>query len=326
MKPIVLQLDDFLMSEAAKMRLHDQAVVQFTSVDEVLASPSPNTEVTGLLANIPHPIQANLMDQLPNLKIIANYGVGVDHIDLQGAADRCIWVTNAPGILDKAVADLTMGLIIAASRRMIESHQVMAQNAYTGWTPMYQLGLEVTGKTLGILGLGEIGKQVAKRAAGFDMPVIYHNRTRLPEAEEAHWQVTYRSFDDLLAQSDILSIHTPLTPQTRGLFDAVTIARMKRGAILINTSRGPLIKEAHLVDALKRGHLFAVGLDVFEHEPMVHTELASLPNVVMAAHIASATYETRQAMGDLTIDCLLAGLKGQQPPAVACVNQPKLHA
>ena len=310
------------MSEAAQMRLHEHAVVQFTSVEEVLASP-PNllTDVQGMLANIPHVLQAPLFDQLPNLKIIANYGVGVDHIDLDAAAERGIWVTNAPGILDKAVADLTFGLIIAACRRMMESHQTMMANDFPGWAPMYQLGIEVHGRTLGILGLGEIGKQVAKRAHGFDMPVIYHNRTPLPAEEEARLGVSYRSFEQLLADSDILSIHTPLTPQTRGLFDAVNLARMKRGAILINTSRGPLVKEDALVDALKRGHLFAAGLDVFEQEPLAHPELVKLPNIVMAAHIASASYETRRTMGDFTVDCLIAGLTGQTPPAA--LNQPK---
>jgi glyoxylate reductase len=322
MKPIILQLDDFLMSEAAQLRLHEHAVVQFTSIEEVLASPKPLPDVFGMLANIPHPVQAALMDKLPNLRVIANYGVGVDHIDLEAASARGIAVTNTPGILDKAVADLTFGLIIAACRRMIESHNTMVANVYPGWAPMFQLGIEVNGRTLGILGLGEIGKQVARRAHGFDMPVIYHNRKPLPPEEEARLNVQYRTLEDLLAESDILSIHTPLTPETRGMFDAVTLARMKRGSVLINTSRGPLIREDALADALRRGHLYAAGLDVFEQEPLVHPELAKLPNVVMAAHIGSASYETRRTMGDFAIKCLLDCLQGHPSPAL--VNKPKL--
>lgn len=313
MKPIVLQLDDFLMSDAAKQRLDQHATVQFTTVDAILASPEPLTQVIGLLANIPHPIQAALFDQLPGLKIVANYGVGVDHIDLSTASQRGILVTNAPGILDKAVADLTFGLIITACRRMMESHQTMVNNAYPGWSPQYQLGIEVNGRTLGILGLGEIGKQVAKRAHGFDMPVLYHNRVPLPPEQEARLGIAYRGFDALLADSDILSIHTPLTSETRGLFNATTLAKMKPGAVLINTSRGPIVDEAALAQALSSGHLYAAGLDVFEKEPLVNPALAKLPNVVMAAHIASATVETRTIMGDYTVDCLLAGLQGQRP-------------
>jgi glyoxylate reductase len=315
MKPIVLQFDDILMTADAQEQLHSAALVQFASVDEILASPDPLLDVQGLLLNLAHPVTATLLDKLPNVKVIANYGVGVDHIPLPLATERGIWVTNTPGMLDKAVADLTMGLIIAASRRMVESHQVMAANAFTGWTPMYQLGVEVSGKTLGIIGLGEIGKQVARRAAGFDMPVLYCNRKPLSPEEELRLGVSYRNFEQLLAESDIVSIHTPLTPETRGLFNAVTIARMKRGAILINTSRGALIQEAALADALKRGHLYAAGLDVFEQEPKVHPDLVGLPNVVMAAHIGSATNETRRAMGDCTVHNLLCGLKGEKPPA-----------
>jgi glyoxylate reductase len=316
MKPCILQLDDFLCTDAAQTRLRAHAVVQFTSVDEVLASPNPLPEVTGVLVNIPHKITAAFMDRLPNLRMIANYGVGVDHIDLPAATERGLWVVNTPNVLDKAVADMTFGLIIAACRRLTESHQTMVTNAFTGWTPTFQLGVEVTGKTLGILGLGEIGKQVAKRAHGFDMPVIYHNRKPLPPEEEAQWQVSYRSFEQLLAESDILSIHAPLTPQTHGLFNAVTLARMKRGAVLINTSRGALVQEEALAQALKCGHLFAAGLDVFEKEPIAHPDLVKLPNVVLAAHIASATHETRRTMGDQVIDALLTGLNGQTPPGL----------
>jgi glyoxylate reductase len=269
--------------------------------------------VTGIMPLITHRVDGTLMDRLPDLKVIANYGAGVDNIDVAEATRRGIQVTNTPGVLSESTADLTFALMLAACRRLVESDAVMRAQAFPGWAPDYQLGIDVYGKTLGIVGLGKIGQAVARRARGFDMPLLYTQRTRLSAEQEAALGVQYASLDELIAQSDILSLHAPLTPETRHLINRDTLARMKPGSVLINTARGPLVDEAALAEALVKGPLFAAGLDVFEAEPAVHPALIPLKNVVLAAHIGSATQATRQRMGDTAIRNLLAVLAGRPP-------------
>ncbi len=286
------------------------------SRDELLASRDNFSGVLGLISTILDPVDEALLSLFPNLKIVANYGAGFNNINVEIATARQIHVTNTPGVLSGATADLTWGLILATCRRMVESDKRLRQNNlenFKGWAPNYHLGLEVTGKTLGILGLGDIGRAVAKRAKGFDMNVFYHNRTRLPKELEKTLGVSYRDFDSLLLESHIVSIHTPLTPDTQGLFNDKTFRKMRPHAVLINTARGPIVDESALVQALKNGHLYAAGLDVFEHEPKIHPELLTLDNVVLTAHIGSATQATREAMGNLTLKNLMAVLSGHSP-------------
>lgn len=269
--------------------------------------------VVGLVPIITDRVDAAVMDLLPDLRVIANYGAGVDNIDVAEATRRHIQVTNTPGVLSESVADLTWGLLLAACRRIVESDETMRTGQFQGWEPTFQLGTDVYGKTLGIAGLGQIGEAVAQRAKGFNMKVLYTRRHRLhPEMEEA-LSVSYRSFDELLAECDFLSLHMPLTPETHHLMNRDTLMKMRPGSVLINTSRGPLIDEEALVDVLKNGPLAAAGLDVFEEEPRVHPGLVSLKNVVLTAHIGSATNATRTRMGDLALQNLLAFLGGESP-------------
>ncbi len=295
--------------------LYDELIatypVAYATREELLEGSFP--KLTGLICTILDPVDSLLLDCFPQLKVIANYGAGVNHIDLAEAAARRIQVTNTPGVLSDATAELTWGLILDTCRRISESDRILRHQGFSGWTPDYHLGMEVTGKTLGILGLGDIGKAVAKRAKGFDMPVIYHNRTRLAREKETALGVSYRDFNELLAESHILSIHAPLTSETRGLFNADTLAKMRPQSVLINTARGEIVDESALVEALQSGHLYSVGLDVFEQEPDVHPELKRLDNVVLTAHIGSATLTTRRAMGNLVLKNMTAVLSGGQP-------------
>ncbi len=315
--PAIVQLSSFPVSEDLFRTGEEQFGIRHIPREQVVTS-GPFPGVTGLLPIITDRVDDAVMDCLPDLRIIANYGAGVDNIDVAEASRRGIRVTNTPGVLSESVADLTWGLLLAACRRLVESDHAMRTGGYTGWTPDFQLGIDVYGKTLGIVGLGDIAEKVVRRAKGFDMRVLYTKRTPLPADEEKALGVEYRDFDTLLADSDIVSIHTPLTPETRHLFNAQTLAKMKPRSVLINTSRGPVVDEAALAAALKSGHLYAAGLDVFEREPEVHPDLLPLKNVVLAAHIGSATEATRRAMGDLALRNLLAAMRGE--PLLTPVN------
>ncbi len=314
----VVQLRDFPISLNSLKETDTKIVLQ--SRESLLASSKSFPNVLGLIPTILDPVDDALLALFPNLKVIANYGAGVNNIDLDSATARKIQVTNTPGVLSDATADLTWGLILTTCRRIIESDKILRQKQFKGWTPDYHLGIEVTGKTLGILGLGDIGKAVAKRAKGFDMPVIYHNKNRLSPDFETKLGVSYRSFNELLAESHILSIHTPLTEKTKGLFNQETLAKMRPQSVLINTARGEIIDEAALAHAIKTGHLYSAGLDVFEREPDVHPELLSLDNVVLTAHIGSATQASRERMGKLALENLMAVLSGKE--ALTPVNGP----
>ncbi|MFN0020170.1 MAG: 2-hydroxyacid dehydrogenase [Pirellulaceae bacterium] len=260
-----------------------------------------------------HPlVDAALLDRLPGLKVVSNYGVGVDHIRLPAAKERGIPVGNTPGILDGATADMGMTLLLAAGRRLAEGDRYARSPAFTRYDPGYMLGREIHSSTLGIFGLGRIGQQVARRARAFDMQVLYHNRRRNAAAEAATF-ANYASFDDLLAQSDYIMLCCPLTDETRGLIGAAAFAKMKPTAILINIARGPVVDTAALTEALQTRRIYAAGLDVTDPEPLPRNHpLLSLDNVTIAPHLGSATEQTRQKMAEISVENLLRGLRGNE--------------
>jgi glyoxylate reductase len=251
----------------------------------------------------------------PDLKLIANFGNGVDHIDLAAARARGIMVTNTPGVFTEDTADMTMALILSVPRRLAEGDKVARSGGWTGWTPNHMLGHRVGGKVLGIIGMGRIGRAVAKRARAFGLSIHYHNRHRLPRAVEDELGATWHAVPDtLLRTADIVSIHCPHTAETHELINAARIASMKSSAYLINTARGEICDEAALIDALVSGRIAGAGLDVFSHEPAVDPRLAALDNVVLLPHMGSATFEGREASGARVIANIRAWVDGHRPP------------
>ncbi len=272
----------------------------------------------GLLCTITDLIDQELLDHAPALRVIANFGVGFEHIDVAAATQRGLPVTNTPGVLTAATADLAFALILATARRLVEGDKRVREGKFTYWAPLLFLGHEVSGKTLGLIGAGRIGQAVAQRAHGFGMRVIYHSRTRLAPAAEQELHVSFAPLEDLLREADFVTLHVPLTPQTRHLIGRRELELMKPTAHLINTARGPVVDEAALVEALRRGEIGGAGLDVYEREPQLSPGLTDLDNVVLLPHVGSATIETRTRMGLMAAANLLAGLRGEQPPN--CLN------
>jgi lactate dehydrogenase-like 2-hydroxyacid dehydrogenase len=274
-----------------------------------------------LLSQLTDHVDGDVLDAgKPNLRIVANYAVGTDNIDLAAAKQRDVVVTNTPGVLTDAVAEHTVALMFSLARRIPEADQYAKSGRYTGWDPFLFLGIELKGKTLGIIGLGRIGFGVAERCVrGMGMRVLYNDPRTSPDFErELGGQ--FRSLDDLLRESDIISIHVPLLPTTHHLMNAERLRSMKPTSLLINTSRGPIVDEAALLDALERKQIGGAALDVFECEPSItckaddHLRLKALPNVILTPHIASATVEARQAMSRVAAENILAALEGHQPP------------
>ena len=268
----------------------------------------------GLLCMITDAVDEELLGRAPRLKMIANMGVGYNHIDIAAATRRGIPVSNTPGVLTDATADLAFTLILAVARRVVEGDRRVREGKFKLWAPFLFLGREVSGKTLGIVGFGRIGRAVARRARGFDMPVLYHSRSRLTPAEERESPAEYADLNALLAQADFVSLHVPLSKETRHLIGATELSRMKPTACLINTARGPVVDEVALLAALQRGMIAGAGLDVYENEPALTPGLADLPNVVLLPHVGSATLETRTAMAAMAARNLIDGLGGQRPP------------
>lgn len=261
----------------------------------------------------PH-VGPELLDRLPAVRVVSNFGVGVDHIDLAAAAERGIPVGNTPGILDGATADLAFSLLLAAGRRIVEGDRYARGPDFLRYDPTYMLGREVHGSTLGVFGLGRIGEQVARRAKAFDMTVLYHNRNRKPAAEAA-LGVQYATRDELLAESDYVVLTVPLTAQTRGLIGRAELSRMKPTAILVNVARGPVVDQDALTEALASRRIFAAALDVTDPEPLPRDHpLLKLDNVIITPHLGSATEQTRRRMAEVSIDNLLAGLEGRALP------------
>ena len=256
-------------------------------------------------------IDAARLATAPRLRVVANVAVGVDNVDLAACRARGVVVTNTPGVLTEATADLAFGLILAAARRIAEGDRLVRSGGWSGWGPSFMVGPKVHGAALGIVGFGRIGQAVARRARGFGMHVFYTQRAPLPEPLARVLGATYLPLDELLAAADIVSLHCPLTPETRGLLSAARLASMKPGSVLVNTSRGPIVDEAALAHALAHGPLAAAGLDVFEDEPRVHPALLACANAVLTPHIASADHTTRAAMARMAADNVLAVLAGE---------------
>jgi len=268
-----------------------------------------------LVPTITDRVDADVIDAgRGKLRLIANFGNGVDHIDLKAARAAGIIVTNTPGVLTEDTADMTMALILSVPRRLAEGEKLVRSGSWTGWSPGSMLGHRINGKKLGIIGMGRIGQAVARRARAFDLSVSYHNRHRLPAVVEETLGARYEpDLDRLLLGSDIVSIHCPHTPETDNLIDARRVALLPPHLYLINTARGTIIDEAALIAALERGQIAGAGLDVFAHEPAIDPRLLSLDNVVLLPHMGSATFEGRAATGERVIANIRAWLDGHRP-------------
>lgn len=266
-----------------------------------------------LLTTLSDPITAKVLAAAPHLKCVANYAVGYNNIDLKAAKDRKIWVTNTPDVLTEATADIAWALLMACARRVVEGGKLVRSGHFKGTHPLMLWGVDLVGKTLGIYGFGRIGKAVAWRGRGWNMPVLYHQRHRESKAVEKRYNAKYVDFKTLLRQSDILSVNSPLTPETRHRFTLNEFKQMKHTAIFINASRGPIHREKDLVVALKRGLIYSAGLDVYEFEPKVNKKLLGLSNCVLLPHIGSATAGTRTNMAFLAVENILRVLSGKAP-------------
>ena len=282
--------------------------VTWISVDQ----PTPKGDWVAIVPLLSRWVGGTELKQLPNVRIVANCAVGYNNVDLVAAEMRKVLVTNTPGVLTEATADLTWGLILATARKLVEGVDLVRSGKWTGWHPEQLLGLELRGRTLGLFGAGRIGQAVGRRAPPFGLRVLYTARTPKPEFER---ETGARRADasQLLAESDIVSLHAPSTPETKGIINGETLARMKRGAILINTSRGDLVREEALAMALELGHLGAAGLDVYTDEPTIHPRLRAAPRTVLLPHIGSATEETRRKMAAIAVANVQAVLNGKPP-------------
>lgn len=270
----------------------------------------------GMLAMITDGIDAELMDRAPRLRVVSNMAVGYNNIDVAAATERGIVVTNTPGILTEATAELAFALVLASARRVVDLDRRTRAGEWTCWAPLLFLSREVSGKMLGIVGLGRIGRAVARRAKAFGMEVLYHNRVRLEAAEEQDLGVVYAEKDELLGKADFVSLHVPLSDETRHFIGRRELGIMKPTSYLVNTSRGPVVDEGALVEALREKRIEGAGLDVYENEPVLAPGLTSLDNVVLMPHVGSATVETRMKMAHMAAENLLAGLRGERPAHV----------
>ena len=267
----------------------------------------------GVVSQLMDPIRETVLST-PGLRIVANVAVGFDNIDIPAATAHKVMVTNTPGVLDDATADFAFTLLMAAARRVVEADNFARSGRYRGWAIDMMLGQDIFNATLGIIGIGRIGRGVAHRAKGFNMRVLYHDANPLPPDAEESLGATRVDLNRLLAESDFISVHVPLTPETQHLISAPQFEMMKRSAILINTSRGPVVDEAALVQALQSRKLAGAALDVYEREPAVHPGLIPMPNVVLAPHIASATVRTRSEMSAMAARNMATAVRGGRPP------------
>ncbi|RFU69663.1 D-glycerate dehydrogenase [Bacillus sp. V59.32b] len=270
-------------------------------------------DVDGLLSLLTETIDDSLIKKAKNLKIIANMAVGYNNIDVKSATDHGIMVTNTPGVLTETTADLTFALLMATARRLVEASDYLRKGEWKTWSPMQMTGQDIYGATLGIIGLGRIGEALVKRAKGFDMDVLYFNRSRKYE-QENELGIIYSSLENLLKVSDFVCIMVPYSPETQNLIDAEQLSLMKETAVLINTARGGIVNEIALYEALKNKKIWGAGLDVFENEPVsLDHPLLTLQNVVTLPHIGSASIATRMKMADLAVTNLIAGLQDGKP-------------
>jgi lactate dehydrogenase-like 2-hydroxyacid dehydrogenase len=304
------------LPQAVEARLARDYDARFNKEDAVYNSKQIIDLAAGADAIIPchtEKLTAEVIQQLPDsIRAICSFSVGYDHIDLDAAKARDIIVTNTPEVLSDATAEIAMLCLLGAARRAYEGEREIRTETWADWSATYQLGIQITGKRLGILGAGRVGQIMAKRARGFDMEIHYYNRNRLPAELEAG-AIYHESVEALLPHCDFLSIHCPATPETHHLINAERIALLPDGAIVVNTARGAVIDDNALIDALRSGKLFAAGLDVFNNEPNIDPRYKELPNTFLLPHIGSATRETRDAMGFRALDNLDAILSGAEP-------------
>jgi glyoxylate reductase len=280
--------------------------------EEGLAGADPRPDVEALVA-VGDRVDASVLDRFPSLRLVSNYGVGYDPIDVAECRRRGVAVTNTPGVLDAATADLALALILALRRRVVEADRFVRDGRWSaGWAEPYLTGEDLEGASLGIVGLGRIGQAVARRARPFGLRLLYAQRNRLPAAGEEELDVDYRPLDDLLDEADLVTLHVPLTADTRGLIDARRLALLRDGASLVNTARGDVVDQAALVRELVSGRIRA-GLDVFSGEPGAPAELFELPNVILTPHVGSATSATREAMTRVVVENIEAVAAGRQP-------------
>ena len=303
--------------DAVERRARETFEVCDNPADDVFTSGELATRAVGcngILASSTERFDAALIDALPaTVNIVASFSVGLDHVDLQAAERRGLVVTNTPGVLTNATADIALLLMLAAARRAGEGYRLVRGGEWTSWAPTQLLGTDVTGKRLGIVGMGRIGQAVARRARGFDMEIHYYNRRRLDPQEEAG-ATFHASLETLLARSQFLSLHCPATPETHHLLDRRTLAALPDGAIVVNTARGAIVDDEALIDALRSGKLAAAGLDVFANEPDIHPDYRTLDNVFLLPHLGSASVEARNAMGFCALNNLSAFFDGNAPP------------
>ncbi len=270
-------------------------------------------EAEALVCQLTQKVDAEVLAAGPKLRVVANVAVGFDNVDVAAATARGIAVTNTPGVLDDSTADFTWALLMAVARRVVEGDRFVREGKWKGWDLMLLLGADVHRKTLGIFGLGRIGRKVAERARGFGMRVLYHDAARAPLQLERELGVEWAEKEQLLREADFVTLHVPLLPATRHLIGARELATMKPTAYLINAARGPVVNEAALVEALERKRIAGAALDVFENEPQVHPKLMAMSNVVLAPHIASASVETRTRMAVMAAENVVAVLEGKRP-------------
>ncbi|MCP2519494.1 D-glycerate dehydrogenase [Candidatus Aminicenantes bacterium AC-335-B20] len=314
MKPKVLITREFIPEVIEYLKKHVELEIGAINrglLKEELIEKIKDKE--GIICLLTDRIDKEIMDSAPRLKIIANCAVGYDNIDVGYAKAKGIYVTNTPGVLTEATADLTWALILAVARRIPQADLFTRQKKFKGWSLTLFLGKEIFGKKLGIIGLGRIGKAVAKRAKGFNMEVFYYDIKRIPEREEKELNVSYLSLDELLRNSDIVTIHTSLNETSYHLISAEKIKLLKKDAILVNVARGPVIDEEALATALEEGKIWGAGLDVYENEPQINEKLLKLENVILLPHIGSATEETRYKMAMTAAENLLLALHGKKP-------------
>jgi glyoxylate reductase len=303
--------------DEALQNLRREFEVDLNSEDHVLSKTDLIERLRGkqgVLPLVTDIIDREVLESAPALRVVANFGVGFDNIDVRSATNLGIVVTNTPGVLTETTADFAWTLLMAAARRVIEADKFIRANLFREWSPKLFVGPDVYGKTLGLIGLGRIGQAVARRAAGFNMRIVFHTPRPVPGELTEALGVTQLPFEEVLRISDFMSIHVPLNASTRHLMSDETFALMKASAIVINTSRGPVVDEKALVRALQEGRIAGAGLDVFEREPDIEPELLEMGNVVLTPHIASASHETRFRMCAMAVDNLIATLKDQRPP------------
>ncbi|WP_087842519.1 2-hydroxyacid dehydrogenase family protein [Lactiplantibacillus plantarum] len=310
-----------LPAQANTLLLQSQLVIDTYTGDNLISHAELIRRVADadfLITPLSTQVDQDVLDHAPHLKLIANFGAGTNNIDIAAAAKRQIPVTNTPNVSAVATAESTVGLIISLAHRIVEGDHLMRTSGFNGWAPLFFLGHNLQGKTLGILGLGQIGQAVAKRLHAFDMPILYSQHHRLPISRETQLGATFVSQDELLQRADIVTLHLPLTTQTTHLIDNAAFSKMKSTALLINAARGPIVDEQALVTALQQHQIAGAALDVYEHEPQVTPGLATMNNVILTPHLSNATVEARDGMATIVAENVIA--MAQHQPIKYVVN------